>query len=135
MTELSAIEKVKKANALIMILDNEDVQQQFSTLPDGEFAYTVFKEAVEAKVSGLIASGVPAQEVAQANHDIAEMVQNIKQLQDSLVDLVQRAMSNQQEGVARRGRSRNAIIPEDSQVDSEPRMEIFVPGDTQPIMF
>ena len=126
----STLEKVKIAYEISSLLDNEDLRNNFNTLKGGEVAYRVFRDAIEQEVERLMAPEKVIQHIDVASKEINEIVSSIKQLQESLVVLVQRAINpgqQQQQQVVRLGRYRNSPLPSD-----EDDLSAIIPGDAGP---
>jgi pyruvate kinase len=130
---MTTLEKVKISYEIASLLDNEDLKANFLTLKGGDFAYNVFRLAIEQEVEKLMAPEKVVEQLDIARESIQVIISDIRQLQESLMEMVTRAITLRQGDpnlMVRRGRSRNTPLSEDTE-----QIQVTIPDDPQPISF
>lgn len=74
---MSVIEKIRRSNQLLSIVENEAIKQAMEALPGGEAAYLLFQAAVEAEMARLIGQG---EEQTQQIVEIASIVASAREM-------------------------------------------------------
>lgn len=96
--ELTTVEKIKVAYDLIQLLDDSGLKDIMHGMKSGERAYNLLKASIEKEVESLMGQNQTA-EIKAASTEVASIVENIRMLQESLMQIVQRSL-NLQPGAA-----------------------------------
>lgn len=98
---MTTVQKAKAAWELAALLENTDLKEQFLTLPSGDVAYELLQASIEARLEELMGGqNATVQELSAASQEVAAMVDNIKDLQQSLMEMVQKALGSRRPATA-----------------------------------